>query len=93
LAKVLEYNLPLIVDSFRAEDLSSEKECIVLKLFYELGVQIIFTTTLKNEEIGKYNNQSYINHIDYSSDMPSKMLDASYLPEFQHLISKFAITI
>lgn len=60
---------------------------------YDLGLQIIFTTTLKTEEIGKYSNHSYINHIDYSNHMPSKMLDASYLPEFQNIISKLAITI
>ncbi|NRG47804.1 hypothetical protein HRF87_24055 [Bacillus sp. CRN 9] len=93
LAKVLKYNFPIIVDSFRAEDLSSEKEDIIIKLFYELGLQIIFTTTLKTEEIGKYSNHPYINHIDYSSHMPSKMLNGSYLQEFQDIISKLAITI
>lgn len=93
LAKALKYNLPLIVDSFRAEDLSSDKEDVVIKLFQRLGVQIIFTTTLKTEEIGKYNNKSYINHIDYSGHLPSKMLNTSYLPEFHQLISIFSMTI
>ncbi|MQR93634.1 hypothetical protein [Fictibacillus phosphorivorans] len=92
LAKVFKYNLPLVVDSFRAEDLSTEKEEVVLKLFSELGLQIIFTTTLKTEELGKYKNQPFINNIDYSSHKPSKILNPSYLPEFKQLISKLAIT-
>jgi hypothetical protein len=92
LAKVLKYKLPLVVDSFRAEDLSTEKEEMVIKLFGELGLQIIFTTTLKTEELGKYENQPFINNIDYSSHRPSKMLNTSYLNEFRQLISEFAIT-
>src|SRR4030095_12142597 len=51
IAKNLQYNLPVIVDSFRAEDLSTEKESIVLGIFSKLGVQVIFTTTLKSEEV------------------------------------------
>ncbi|MGV2620743.1 UNVERIFIED_CONTAM: hypothetical protein N8J90_06130 [Halobacillus marinus] len=93
LAKVLQHNLPLVVDSFRAEDLSTEKEENVLRLFSKLGIQIILTTTLKTEEIGKYNYQSFVNHIDYSNHKPSKMLSASYLADFHQLISKFSITI
>ncbi|QAS52323.1 hypothetical protein [Halobacillus litoralis] len=93
LVKVLKFNFPVVIDSFRAEDLSTEKEDKVLKLFNELGTQIIFTTTLKKEEIGKYENQSFINHIDYSSHMPSKMLSTNYLSGFHNIITDFGVRI
>ncbi|HBI2227459.1 TPA: hypothetical protein KZI25_002887, partial [Listeria monocytogenes] len=54
LAKVLQHPYPIVIDSFRAEDLSTERENVVINLFNQLENQIIFTTTLKKEEIGKY---------------------------------------
>lgn len=48
--KILKHDYPIIVDSFRAEDLSTERENKVLNEFKELDNQIIFTTTLKAEE-------------------------------------------
>ncbi|PFU30835.1 hypothetical protein COK80_09135 [Bacillus anthracis] len=93
LAKLLNYKLPIIVDSFRAEDLSTEKELIVLNLFSELDTQVIFTTTLKSEEVGKYDDMLEINHIDYSKHTASKILNKNYLEEFQKLTEEFAITI
>lgn len=93
LAKIMNHNLPLIVDSFRAEDLSTEKEYEVLNLFSTLGSQIIFTTTLKTEEIGKYDNQSIINHIDYSNHSPSKILNPKHVQKFKLLMNDFSITL
>lgn len=78
--------MPVIVDSFRAEDLSTEKELIVLDLFSKLDIQVIFTTTLKTEEVGKYDDMKVINHIDYSNHTASKILSINYLEEFQKLI-------
>ncbi len=93
LAKVLQHNYPIVVDSFRAEDLSTGKENTVLDLFSSLGNQVIFTTTLKTEELGKYNDNDAINHIDFTSNAPSKMLDSSYVDEFLCLTRQLAITI
>ena len=45
--KILKHDYPIIVDSFRAEDLSTERENKVLNEFKELDNQIIFTTTLR----------------------------------------------
>lgn len=81
-AKILKHDYPIIVDSFRAEDLSTNKENIVIKLFSQLGLQVIFSTTLKAEEYGKYNNKTDINNIDFTSHTPSKMLNSSYVDEF-----------
>ncbi|MFD3447439.1 hypothetical protein ACFDTO_22870 [Microbacteriaceae bacterium 4G12] len=92
-AKLLNYNLPVIVDSFRAEDLSTEKELIVLDLFSKLDIQVIFTTTLKTEEVGKYDDMKTINHIDYSNHTASKMLSEKYLEEFEKLTEDFSIKL
>ena len=92
-AKILNHHLPIIVDSFRAEDLSTEKELIVLDLFSKLDQQVIFTTTLKTEEVGKYDKLKTINHIDYSNHIASKMLSKKYLEEFRKLAKDFSIKI
>lgn len=93
LAKVLNHNYPIIIDSFRAEDLSTQKENVVLDLFKKLPNQIIFTTTLKEQEMGKYDNQVGIYHIDYKDHLPSKMLTPDYVDEFRNILSALSITI
>ena len=93
LAKQLNYKLPIVVDSFRAEDLSTEKELMVLELFSKVDTQVIFTTTLKTEETGKYDDIDKINHIDFSNHTPSKMLSDKYLSEFKELTNDFSINL
>lgn len=93
LAKITNHSYPIIVDSFRAEDLSTSKEDIVIKLFSTLGIQIIFTTTLKEEETGKYDNMKAINHINFSDHESSKMLKKDYVNEFMFLIKQFGLAV
>ncbi len=93
LCDILHHSFPIIVDSFRAEDLSTSKEKVVIDLFKSFPNQIIFTTTLKAEEIGKYNNVIGINHIDYTEHQPSKMLSQSYTSEFMELMENLSLTI
>ena len=88
--KVLGHDYPIIVDSFRAEDLSTRKENIVIDIYKRISNQTIFTTTLKDEELGKYNKRRDINHIDYIDHQPSKMLTDSYVNEFQKLIKNLS---
>ena len=59
---ILKHEFPIVVDSFRAEDLSTGKENAVLDIAKKYKDQIIFTTTLKSEEIGKYDMMEGINH-------------------------------
>lgn len=92
-AKIMDHDCPIVVDSFRAEDLSTEKEERVLNIFKKLENQIIFTTTLKSQELGKYNNYSFINNIDYSSHDPSKMLNEKDVDEFMKMLKKLKINI
>lgn len=93
LQNVLQHDFPLIVDSFRAEDLSTSNENAVLGLFAQLSNQIIFTTTLKEEETGKYTNYNFINNIDYQQNQPSKILSFEYLDQFKSLLLNLSIQI
>ena len=49
--KMLWHDYPTIVDSFKAEDLSSDREKRALQMFEKVSNQIIFTTTLKMRKI------------------------------------------
>lgn len=91
--KCTNHDFPIIIDSFRAEDLSSTKEEIVLNLFNELENQKIFTTTLKLEEVKKYDNIPYLNSIDYADHTPSKILDKKFNLEFEKLLSDLSIQL
>ena len=93
LQKVLKHTYPIVVDSFRAEDLSSGKENVVLELFKELPNQVIFTTTLKAEEVGKYDTCEDVCHISYNDHVPSKILSADYVDDFVSLLRDLSIEL
>ncbi len=93
LQDIMKHNYPIVIDSFRAEDLSTGKEQIVLEISKSIGNQIIFTTTLKREELGKYDTLEGINHINYLSHTPSKILDSKYVAGFTDLISNLSVKI
>ncbi len=90
---VFNHDYPIIVDSFRAEDLSTGKEERVLKIFNQIPNQKIFTTTLKKEEENKYLQYRYINVIDYSEVQPYKLLNKKDIPEFKSKLSELSIKI
>ncbi|HCG3019776.1 hypothetical protein [Clostridium perfringens] len=91
--KILNHNYPIIIDSFRAEDLSSEREDKVIKLFKKLNNQVILTTTLKKEEIGKYDLRTDIHHIDYSNHKTFEILSPDYLDEFLSIAKTLMIKL
>lgn len=91
--KILKHDYPIIVDSFRAEDLSTERENKVLNEFKELDNQIIFTTTLKAEEGEKYAFDSSLNNISFSGHVTNKMLSNAYVDEFRKVAEEMLITI
>ncbi|WP_197696943.1 hypothetical protein [Clostridium cochlearium] len=64
-----------------------------MDLFNELENQKIFTTTLKSEELNKYENISYINNIDYTSHKPSKMLSKDFNIKFKKLLADLSIKL
>ena len=92
-AKVLNHSFPIIIDSFRAEELSTIKEDIVMQLFAELPNQKIFTTTIKEEEGEKYSSDSLLNSINYSQHTPNKILSKEYTEEFKKLANDLLIAI
>lgn len=93
LQQVLRHDFPIVVDSFRAEDLSTGKEKMVLEISKCIDNQVIFTTTLKHEELGKYDCLDDINHINYLPHTPSKILDNMYVNNFLDLLSGLSIRI
>lgn len=90
-AHILKHDYPIIVDSFRAEDLSTDREDRVLDEFLRLNNQIIFTTTVKKEEGGKYQRSTNIKSINFSEHTTNKMLSELYLEEFKKLIEDLMI--
>lgn len=86
-------SFPIVIDSFRAEDLSTGKENTVLEISKSIDKQVILTTTLKHEEIGKYDDLPDVNHINYQSHTPSKILDGAFVESFVALLNDLSIEI
>ena len=86
-----EHNYPIIMDSFRAEDLSTEKEERSLDSFIKLGNQCILTTTIKSEEKGKYDLWGDIHIIDYTDHLTNKLLDKNYCSKFNEILKSMNI--
>jgi hypothetical protein len=93
LKKVLNHNFPIIMDYFRDGELSSAKEAKVIELFNEFSNQIIFTATLKDQEIGKYDDLEDVNHINYIQNTPFKLLSAEHLDDFLETCKKLSLKI
>lgn len=91
--EIIKHECPVIIDSFRAEDLSSEKEKRVLNLLASTANQCILTTTLKTEEKGKYNSISGIAVIDYTKHQSCKLLKKTIVPDFGKLVSTIGIKL
>lgn len=90
---VTGHNFPLIIDSFREGELSSNKENLMLIEFIKLNNQVILTSTLKDEEYDseKYFNIDNINVLDYSDVEDSKILQSDYKESFWEILEKFGI--
>jgi hypothetical protein len=93
LNNVLKHSFPIIIDSFREGELSSNKEKLMIEEYKKLNKQVILTSTLKNEEYDsdKYFNIEGLNVIDYSNIEDSKILQEENVREFLKLIKKFGI--
>ena len=91
LKKVVNHTFPIMMDYFRDGELSTEKEKYVLDTFKEFNNQIIFTATLKTEELAKYDSFDFINQINYSDNQPSKLLTERDADEFRGLLQPLMI--
>lgn len=92
-AELSRHECPIIMDSFRAEDLSTDKEERVLNILEVMKCQCILTTTLKAEENEKYTKMEGINAIDYTMHKSNKILNDSYYSAFSQLLAKMGINI
>ena len=93
LAVILAHKYPIMMDYFRDGELSTEKENTVLRLFDKLPNQIIFTATLKEQELGKYATFTGINAIDYSSNSASHILNADHVAGLKRMLRPLMIKL
>ena len=93
IVNAIKHECPIVIDSFRAEDLSTEKENRALNLFLELNRQCILTTTLKKEENGKYDSLSQIHIIDYTEHTTNKLLSPDYNDEFISILKNLNVLL
>ena len=91
--EMISHKYPIIMDSFRAEDLSTEKEARVLNELLSLNNQCILTTTLKSEENGKYDSFEDINVLDYTKHRTNKILGEEDLDNFKELLHALHISV
>lgn len=93
--KYLKHPFPIIIDSYRDGEVSTDKENIMLKNYKNIGTQVILTSTLKKDEYvnQKYTSMKDINAIDYSVNRDSKILQEINVDKFLEIISSFGINI
>jgi hypothetical protein len=91
LSNLLHHSFPIVVDSFRDGELSTNKEDSMLDIYGTLGRQVILTSTLKDEEYNsdKYEKRVNVNSIDYSKHQDCKILNSGKIEGFVELISSF----
>jgi hypothetical protein len=85
----LHHEFPIIIDSFRDGELSTNKEQYALEILSNLGAQSILTATVKAEEYDSqiYSSNNLVNAIDYSSNTTSKILSKSNPEYFGGILS------
>lgn len=96
IASEINHGMPIMIDSFRADDLSSDREDRLLDLFGKLTNQIVLTTTIKREEsagpdASKYEMDQRVHPIDYSSHELNKIMCAAYNERFAEKAADFGL--
>lgn len=90
----LKLNYPIIMDCFRKGELSTKKENMMIDEYKKTGVQVIISSTLKDEEYSagtKYYNIDGVNAINYESNATSHILQSSFCKSFMTIVSSFGI--
>jgi hypothetical protein len=91
-AEIMKHPYPIVIDSFREGELSTDKESRTIELFKQLPNQIVFTATLKTEENRKYENDSELNAICYDSNNTCHILNKDDAAAFQNYLRDFNIS-
>ena len=82
------------MDCFRKGELSSKKENIMIEEYKKTGVQVILSSTLKDEEYSsgtKYYSLDGVNAINYESNPNSHILQSDHCDQFMHIINSFGV--
>ena len=93
LAKHINHKLPIVIDSFRAEELSTLREERALELFSELPNQVILSATLKEQEAGKYDRMENVNQISFVGFKLNKLLSEDHNEAFTAKIDSFGVKL
>ncbi len=94
LRRLLTHCYPIIVDSFRDGELSSNNEQHIVDFMLNIPNQVILTATIKSEELDKYKNKTNINHIDYSGHIKRRLLmNQYYMDKFKKLLADIGIEL
>jgi uncharacterized small protein (DUF1192 family) len=91
---VLKHEYPIIIDSFRDGEISSNKEEEMIKILLSKNKQCILTSTLKHQEYidNKYAKFPAVTAINYSAHDDSHILNPKLLNEFEEVYSLFGIS-
>ena len=90
----LKHDFPIIMDCFRKGELSTKKENTMIKEYQKTGVQVILSSTLKDEEYSsgtKYYTMDGINAINYEPNPNSDILQRIYCERFMVFVYSFGI--
>lgn len=93
LAKHVKHQLPIVIDSFRAEELSTRREDLALPLYEELQNQVILSATLKGQEAGKYDDRTDVHSIDLSGYTVNHLLSENYVGQFLRKLESFNVKL
>lgn len=93
LAKHVKHQLPIVIDSFRAEELSTRREDLALPLYEELQNQVILSATLKGQEVGKYDERTDVHSIDFSGYTVNHLLSENYVRQFMRKLESFNVKL
>lgn len=84
---------PIVIDSFRAEELSTRREDLALPLYEELQNQVILSATLKGQEAGKYDERTDVHSIDFSGYAVNHLLSEDYVEQFMRKLESFNVKL
>ena len=93
LAKHVKHQLPIVIDSFRAEELSTRREDLALPLYEELQNQVILSATLKGQEAGKYDERTDVHSRDFSGYAVNHLLSEDYVEQFMRKLESFNVKL
>lgn len=90
-----KHEFPIIIDSFRDRELSTDKELKMIDIFENMSNQVIVSSTLKREEYknDKYETYKSSTALDYSSHEDSKILSQKFIPKFKAICTQFNVIV